>query len=96
MSTRRARTFEAGIKGRKSLNGSELTAITSARTTLSLHFALHFRGETPKYRRSKSSAIHSSRMRGRFGNRPDEGILVQRFWQMELKPAAEALGLMLL
>ena len=35
-------------------------------------------------------------MRRRFGNRPDEGILVQRFRQMELKPAAEALGLMLL
>ena len=27
---------------------------------------------------------------------PDEGFLVQRFRQMELKPAAEALGLMLL
>ena len=40
--------------------------------------------------------VHSSRMRRRFGNRPDEGILVQRFRQMELKPAAEALGLMLL
>ena len=43
-----------------------------------------------------SIPVHSSRMRRRFGNRPDEGILVQRFWQMELKPAAEALGLMLL
>ena len=43
-----------GIEGRKSLNGSELTAISSARTTLSLHFTLHFGGETPKYRRSKT------------------------------------------
>ena len=42
------------MKGRKSLNGSELTAISSARTTLSLHSALHFGGETPKYRRSKT------------------------------------------
>ena len=36
------------------LSDSELTDIRSARTALSLHVALHFGGETPKYRRSKT------------------------------------------